>query len=511
MFAVSLQCEVKMSAFKELGEELKHIVGSNNVFTDPETLKAYSKDQSFVRACMPDIVVFAENVKEVQDVVKTANKHSVPITPYSSGMNHQGAAIPRQGGIVLNLSKMNKILEIEEREGWVSFETGVTYTQLQNELEKHNFRIMIPYATSPYRSAISSIVELEPTIAAASFDYGNAIHMDMELVLPTGEILRWGKWRVLKDGKWSPPAGGGITGEKYMYETLWYGAQGTLGITTKLVAKVEHLSKINKIFFIPFNKLEDAIEPIKRIQRREVGLESFMLNNFNLAAITTKEWATPEKLPCKKIPSTQFKNQRSRLPKWTFMIHLTGLPYLPEEKVAYEETDLKEVCEEVNVTPLNTVAGIEGLDSIILDGILHPWKFLKKARYKGSLHNIAFHAKMSSIPKLERTIHQLAETHGYPTEDIGGYILPIERARSCYCEFTLHNDQNNTDETEQVKKLWLETYEVLADSGVVLAKPYGPVADIVYRKIDPVYVSKLKELKKGLDPNNIMNPGKLCF
>jgi FAD/FMN-containing dehydrogenase len=500
-----------MKGFGEVEEELRRIVGPDNVSTDPETLKTYSKDQSFVRACMPDFVVFARSVKEVQEVVRTANKHSVPVIPYSSGMNLHGATIPSQGGIILNLSKMNKIMEINEQEGWVSMEAGVTYAQLQDELEKHGLRIMIPFATLPSRSAVSSIVEGEPTIAAASFEYGNAIHMDMEIVLPTGEVLRWGKWRLLTDDEWNPPAGGGITGEKYMYETLWYGAQGTLGIVTKLVAKVEHLSKVNRVFFIPFDRLEDAIEPIRRIQRRELGLESLMLNSFNLAAIVAGEWTVPERLPCEKVASTEFDALRGRLPRWTFMIHLSGLPHLPEEKVAYEEEDLREVCEELNVAPLSTVAGVEGLEDIILDGMLHPWQFLKKAHYKGSFCDVALYTKLGSVPKLERVIHELAERYGYPAEDIGGYILPIERARSCYCEFDFHCDLGNVDETERVKKLWLEVHEALADRGVVLAKPYGPVADIIYRRVDPVYVAKLKELKRELDPNNVMNPGKLCF
>ncbi len=500
-----------MKDFEDLEKELARIVGSNGVFADLKMLKAYSRDQSFVPPCMPDFVVFACNVKEVQEVVKTANKHSVPVIPYSSGMNLHGATIPKQGGIILNLSKMNKILELNEQEGWVAIEAGVTYAQLQSKLEKHGLRIMIPFAVPPSRSAVSSIVEGDPTIAAASFEYGNSIHMDMEIVLPAGEILRWGKWQVLNDEKWNQPAGGGITGEKYMYETLWYGAQGTLGIVTKLVSKVEHLSKVNKVFFIPFNKIEEAIEPLKRIQRRELGLESFMLNSLNLAAAVAEDWKTPENLPCEKGSSTEFDTLRDRMPRWTFMIHLSGLPNLPDEKVAYEEEDLREVCEELNVVPLSTVAEVEGLEDIILDGILHPWKFLKKARYKGTFCDVSFYTKLSAVPKLERTVYELVERRGYPAEDVGGYVLPMERARSCYCEFDLHYDLNNINEVDKVKKLWFDLHEALADSGAVLAKSYGPVADIIYRRIDPTYATKLKELKRELDPNNIMNPGKLCF
>jgi FAD/FMN-containing dehydrogenase len=500
-----------MERLEEVEKELKSIVGTDNVFTDPATLKKYSKDQSFVNVCMPDFVVFANNVEEVQKVVKTANKYVVPVIPFSSNMDLNGAAIPAQGGIILNLTKMNSILDLNGKECWVPIEAGVTYSQLQNELEKHGFRIMIPFATSPSKSVVSSIIEQEPTMAAASFEYGNAIHMDMEVILPTGDVLRWGKWKVLLDGKWNQPGGGGIMGEKDMHEALWYGAQGTLGTVTQLVVKIEPVSNMNRVLFLSFDELDDAIEPVRRIERLEIGLESFMLNNFNLAAIIADEWKIPESMPCEKVASAKFNVLRARLPKWTFMIHLSGLSYLPAEKVAYEETDLKEMCEGLNITPTNTVAGVEGLENIILNGILHPWEFLKKARYKGSLHTVAFNTKLGLVPELKEAIYKLASRQGYPVEDISSYILPIERGRSCYCEFDFHCDLTNTDETERVKKLWFEVHEALADKGAVLAKPYGPIADILFRRVDAVYVDTLKKMKMELDPNNVMNPGKLCF
>jgi len=103
-----------------IGDRLKTIVGADRVSDDAKTLEKYSKDQSFVRPCLPDYVVFAETVQEVQDVIKAANESKTPVVPVSSGMNLRGAAIPKEGGIMLDLSRMNKIIEITERDGQTS-------------------------------------------------------------------------------------------------------------------------------------------------------------------------------------------------------------------------------------------------------------------------------------------------------------------------------------------------------------------------------------------------------
>ena len=89
--------------------------------------------------------------------------------------------------------------------------------------------------------------------------------------------------------------------------------------------------------------------------------------------------------------------------------------------------------------------------------------------------------------------------------------MPVERARSCYCEFDFHCDRDDPDEVQRVNRLWLAANELCTGMGAVLDKPYGACAEMVYRRYDPSYVALLRSLKKELDPNNIMNPGQLCF
>src|SRR5690606_4126844 len=94
-------------------DDLASIVGEGSVVDDQETLVRYSRDQSFVDPRKPDLLVFAETAAQVQEVLRYANKTRTPVIPFSSGLNLHGGTIPRQGGIMLNLSRMNKILAVD--------------------------------------------------------------------------------------------------------------------------------------------------------------------------------------------------------------------------------------------------------------------------------------------------------------------------------------------------------------------------------------------------------------
>ena len=484
--------------------KLVEIFGRDKVWDDEGILDKYSCDQSFSPKLRPDCVVFAKSVEEVQQIVRLANDTSTPLVPYSSGLNLRGASLPSEGGIILNLTTMNKILEIDDYSRYAIVEPGVTYIQLQEDLMRHRLRVMIPFGVPPLRSVITSYMERDPVLASASFQYGNDLTLDMEVVLPEGEILRTGSWTAgARPGFSMGP------GRELLFK-IWTAAQGTLGIITKMVVLVHPIPKIRKVFFLPFDGIEDMIDPLKRIQRREVGLECFALNSFNLAALFADGWSIPTNFPSEIMESPGFNSLREKLPLWTLMTCLNSSPRFPEEKVAYEEEALREVCRASNVECLERLPEVSGSEKILLEELLNPWRILKKFRYRGSVHDLSFKLPLKKIAEVERIISNLSSNHGYSTGDIGGYILPIERGRAIHCEFDLHCDLGNSAEKERVKNLWLEMSEALMNAGAYFDRPYGPWADMVYRR-GGTYTAKVKELKKEMDPNNILNPGKLCF
>jgi FAD/FMN-containing dehydrogenase len=303
--------------------ELTKILGAEYFSDDQETLKQYSKDYSLVPPRMPTCVVKPKNVEEIQKIVKLANKLKTPIVPSSSGAHFYGASIPSQGGIVVDLVRMTRILQIDERNRKVMIEPRVTWGQLQEELEKHDLMALNPLLPHASKSVLTSHLEREPIIIP-KFEYSEPV-LTMEAVLPTGELFRTGS--ASTPDALSPKAHTDLCmpyGPGTNFFRLFHGAQGTLGIVTWMNVKVEYLPKTQKIFFIQFSEINDAVEPLYRIQRLMLGNECLLVNDFNLANILTEEWPG------------NFEESRKTLPPFTLILVLAGGRRLPEEKIEYE-------------------------------------------------------------------------------------------------------------------------------------------------------------------------------
>ena len=481
-------------------DDLVSMLGKESVFDDEATLMPYSRDQSFVDFRRPDLVVFADSAAQVQNVVRYANKTRTPVIPYSSGLNFHGGTIPRQGGIMLNLSRMNKIVTVDDENWSCIIEPGVTVRQMQDELEKHQLRAMLPFGVHPQRSALTSFLERDPAVAAASFEYGNELIMDTELVLPTGELFRTGLWSS------GNTPGSPMGPVRAMVNRLWTGAQGTLGIMTKMNIKVEYLPKKRKVFLFQFDSFPEAIEPLRMIQRKELGHECFIINNFNLSALMCKEWKVPQEFPTQKISAREFDGLRDKLPEWLLVVCLNGGPRMPEGKIAYEEEELRGVAAMAHVQSYN---GREQ-EELFLAETLRPWGILKKFCYRGSVHDVSFKTPLKRVPEFQRILQEVTNKYDYPMRDVGMYVLPIERGRAMHVEIDFHSDPQDRYGMQQLKNMWVEMSERFIDEGAFFDRPYGIWADLVYRRAG-TYTQKLKEIKREIDPNHICNPGHLCF
>jgi len=475
-----------------LRQDLAAIVGPEWVSDDPDILERYAGDHSFVQPRKPSCVAYPQNAQEVQDIVRFANKYLIPITPRSSGISFYGAGIPAQGGIIVDLTRMNKILQVDERNKKVKVEPGVTWAQVQDELEKHGMMVSNPLLPHQLKSVLTSAMEREPILITKS-EYSETF-LTAEMVLPNGEMF-WTGTALGKGMKGQCFPDALIPGTR-----LWLGAQGTLGIITWANLKAEFLPTMNKVFFMPFDDIDDLVAPIYQIQRRMLGNECFVLNCFNLAAILAEDW--PD----------EFESLRDNLPPWTVILCLTGLHRRPQEKIEYEEEALMETAGILSFEVAATVSGIPGLSDTMLRMMRKPWSkgTYWKFQYKGSCHDVFFHTTLDRVPEFVQAIGEVATKYGYPTRDIGIYLQPLERARACFCQFGFHCNPDDVNEVEMVRKLFLEASERAINMGGVFTTPYGPWADMVYSRTAS-YTALLKLVKNAYDPNNILNPGKLAF
>jgi len=481
-------------------EELREATGDDYASDSIEDRRVYAKDCSMSEERMPNYVAKAGSAVEVQEIIKIANKHRMPVVPCSSGAHFHGNTIPSQGGIILDLRRMNKILRVDDRNRAVMIEPGVTWGQLQLELQKYQSMALIPLAPHPQKSVLTSHLEREPMLVP-KFEYSDAL-LITEVVLPNGELFRTGSACVPGFPEESVSDGVHPEGPGLDWWRLFQGAQGTLGVITWANVKFEYRPKMNKTFFISFNRIEDSIEPIYRIQHRMIGQECLLLDNTSLAAILSE--GSPER----------YHSFKRILPRWLLLLIVSGGPKRPEEKIAYEENALKELFTDLTYCDLqSSLSGVVGLERRLPDllrdgwhGERQWWKFVNNR----GCQDLFFISVVSRVAEFTETIFRIAVKHGYPRDEIGFYVQPLERGRACHFECSFYHNTSDTREVDRIRRLYNETCETLMDMGAFFSRPYGIQADLVYQRATE-YTAVLRKIKGMLDPNHIMSPGRLCF
>jgi FAD/FMN-containing dehydrogenase len=225
--------------------------------------------------------------------------------------------------------------------------------------------------------------------------------------------------------------------------------------------------------------------------------ECFVLSATDLAAMSADEWPGG------------YQRLKADLPAWTLFYTVAGYEYYPEERVGSYLNDITALAQRLGTTPSKSIGGLSARD--ILKAVQGPcpepyWKL----RYKGSSEDIFFLAINDKVEGLVEIMQGLAGKAGYPFSDMGVYIQPIVQGSSCHCEFNLFYDPANPREAEQVRNLSALATKALLDAGAFFSRPYGENTGIIMNR-DAATVTVLKKLKQVFDPNNVMNPGKLCF
>ncbi len=484
----------------DVKSKISAVVGAENFSDDPVQLQAYTTDFSYYPAGGPNYVAKPATSEQVADVVKICNELNIPIVPCSSKVHFYGATIPKEGGLVLDMSRMDKILEIDPDNRRVRFEAGVTWEKLTTELGRAGFRVIMPLTPPAERSVLTDFLEREePTNQV--YDYGEPLEA-MEVVWPTGEIFRMGSASVNGYPE-SASKGGNPSGPGLDFYRFFQCAQGTMGVVTWTNLKMESIPKIDKILFSAFEDLNYAMDFLYRILPRRIGQEVLLLNNVDLAAIVAEQW--PD----------DFDRLKAVLPPWTLVLVISGLLRRPEEKIAYEENFLAQVIRDEfpSVKLGENLPGFPGLRNKLLPIIRNPWPADTphwKNRVKGACQSLFFHTRPCDAQDFVAEVEEIASEFGYAASDIGMYIQPIEHNRACRPEFNFFYNPENEGEKANIRALYKEAAATLLKQGAVFSRPYGDLAPIVYERA-ATYASHLKRLKKIFDPNNIMNPSNLCF
>jgi glycolate oxidase len=235
-------------------DTLTGICGKENVFADAESLSFYGHDETEKLNYPPDVVVKPSSAEEISKILKYCNEHLIPVTPRGAGTGLSGGAIPRNGGVVVSTEKLNKILNIDERNLQVTTEPGVITEVLQNAVKEKNLFYPPDPASRGSCFIGGNISENSGGPKAVKYGVVKDYVLNLEVVLPTGEII-WTGANVLKNS----------TG--YNLTQLMVGSEGTLGIVTKIVLRLIPLPKYDLLMLAPFASLEKASEAVSAIFR----------------------------------------------------------------------------------------------------------------------------------------------------------------------------------------------------------------------------------------------------
>lgn len=231
---------------KEVRELLTAVVGENNVVTAKVDRVAYARDLTPYFS-LPDLIVFPETRDHVIEILKVVSKEGIPITPRGGGASFQGSSLPVRGGIVLDLSRMNKILEISKDDMLAIVQPGVRYETFEHELQKHG--LTFPHDVGSHDAATIGGILASDSNGHHAYKHGRVSPwiQGMEVALLDGTVLNLGSR--------APRYNMG-----YNLSALISGSQGTLGVITEATLRLAPKLDFEATIGAFFQNLDDLMK-----------------------------------------------------------------------------------------------------------------------------------------------------------------------------------------------------------------------------------------------------------
>ncbi len=459
--------------FENILDELKNILGKEFVFVDEENRNKYAHDETENLHFLPDIVIKPISSLEISAVMKLCNHYKIPVTPRGAGTGLSGGALPLKGGVLISFERMNKIIEIDERNLQVTTEPGVITEVLQNAVKEKG--LFYPPDPSSKGSCFigGNIAENSGGPKAVKYGVVKDYVLNLEVVLPSGEII-WTGANVLKNA----------TG--YNLTQLMVGSEGTLGLVTKIVLKLIPHPKHDLLMLVPFNDLEKAGEAVSAIFRAGFVPSALELIEIDALKIVSRY------LDNTMIPVTE-----------EMAAHL-----IIEVDGNHSETLFNEMEAIANLLTEYDCGEVFFADDAFQKEAL--WKLRRRAAEAVKIDGYTIEedtvVPRAELPKLIRGVKELGKKYNfnavcYGHAGDGNLHIRIKKTGSVY-------SLNNEEVIPALKALFVLVKSlggtISAEHGIgVIQKEF---MDIVYT---PVELELMRGIKKIFDPNNILNPGKI--
>lgn len=449
-------------------KDLAAIVGEKYVSDRPEETFIYSRDPGTMEPRRPDFVVMPGSTAEVQELVRLANREKIPLVPMGGGLVLSGLTRPLKGGIVLDMKRMNRIIEVSEAGGYALVEAGASQGMLQAYLKKHHPKLKHSIPDAPPIATIGGNVLIHGSgHLSALGGFHSEMLNGLEVVLPTGEVAKVGSCATSPYWFSRAPLPD-LAG-------LFLGWHGTTGVVTRLAVKLYPCRPFNDVLIFVIEDPELGPEVIRRISRVGVAedvlawmspkpawAEGFQMFNANFGAETEKELTLKRDLLRESV--MDLINDR-----------VGGfMPLPPDMKGRFMEAPQSTLAVFADV---NKGGGFEYVGAIM------PVELFPRAYNEGL--DIAAEQRV--------------------TYSLGARVIGQAHCMMFFYAYAF----NRADEADvrKAQRALEITNERVLEMGGIPWKAEEPAQKMIIKKMDENTFELMNRVRAVLDPNRIMNPG----
>lgn len=449
---------------------LRKAVGTSHVLTSVEDLVCYGYDAQHVEH-RPDAVVRPGNAEEIAELVRIANEEGVPIIPRGAGTGLSGGSVPIQGGVVMDLCRLNRIVEIDRENLLATVEPGVVTADLHKAVEA----LGLMYPPDPGSMNVSTlggnVAENAGGLRAIKYGVTQDYLMRLEGVTPTGQYFAAGAKTVKS-----------VSGYDLVH--LMCGSEGTLGIFTQIVVRLVPYPKSRLSVRALFARLEDAAQSVSEIIASGIMPATMeIMDNVTIRAVE------------------EYKQLGLPLDAGALLLlEVDGA----EAQVKEEAEIAMSVMRRNGATDIQSASGAEERDRI-WEGRRSSLAALARVKPTTILEDAT--VPRSKLVEMVREVNAIADRHSLMIGTFGhagdGNLHP-----------TILTDERDSEEMSRVEQAIAEIFDVALKLGGTVSGEHGigfSKARYLPLEVGEGTMEMMRSIKKALDPNNILNPGKILL
>ncbi len=472
---------------------LEETLGSAAISRDESDLEQFRTSNG----SLPDAVARIKDLPSLDCAVNWARKHRVPLYASSSKPPHNDALErPVAGGLMLDLSVMDKVIKINRKNRVALFEAGVTFENLLPQIQDHALRTMLPLMPRKGKSVLASYLDREPCIYPRhQWDLSDPL-LCVETVFGTGDRFTTGsaagpgtiqqQWDS-GDYQKSPMGPG-----QNDWMRLIQGGQGTIGLVTWCSAKCEIIPKKETFLVFGADSITPLVEASYTMFHQKCTDVHFMVDARAMAALVSRS-------------KDQFESALKQATPWYLCVSVTGLEHFAQERAAYLESLVDKAAMQAGArkTKIPAIKHATLLDRLTTSPGSEPhWRDLPLGFHK----RIYFQTTMDRVKFFSSLFKQVAAKSGIKSKDVATYVQPQLAGRCCHLEFVVA--ARNKQELARAARFCDHGALELIKNGAYFSRPHGAWAGPAMSAAGsaaPIF-SKMKNV---FDPDNIMAPGRL--